>query len=66
MLSSHSMPKSKLKSMNNEHWNHMIMYRNFDSQLGFPYFEFKIWIIRLGLSFQKKFLYLNSQPTDFL
>ena len=27
--------------------------------------EFKIRLIRLGLSFQKqKFLYLNSQPTD--
>ena len=33
--------------------------------LGFSYFEFKIRLIRLGLSFQKqKFLYLNSQLTD--
>ena len=30
--------------------------------LGFSYFELKIKLIRLGLSFQKKFLYLNSQP----
>ena len=29
------------------------------------YFEFKIRLVRLGLSFQRqKFLYLNSQPTD--
>ena len=34
-------------------------------QLGFSYFEFKIRLIRLSLSFQKQnFLYLNSQPTD--
>ena len=33
--------------------------------LGFSSFEFKIRLIRLGLSFQKqKFLYLNSQPSD--
>ena len=33
--------------------------------LGFSNFEFKIRLIRLGLSFQKqKFLYLNSQPID--
>ena len=33
--------------------------------LGFSYIEFKIRLIRLGLSFQKqKFLYLNTQPTD--
>ena len=32
----------------------------------FSYFEFKIKLIRLDLSFQKyKWLYLNSQPTDF-
>ena len=33
--------------------------------LSFSYFEFKIRLIRLGLSFQKpKFLYSNSQSTD--
>ena len=33
--------------------------------LGFSYFEFKIRLIKLGLSFQKqKFVYLNSQPTN--
>ena len=33
--------------------------------MGFSYFEFKIRLIRLDLSFQKeKFHYLNSQPTD--
>ena len=33
--------------------------------LSFSYFEFKIRLIRQGLSFQKqKFLYLNLQPTD--
>ena len=36
------------------------------SHLGFSYFEFKIRLIRLGLSFQtQKFLYLNSKPADF-
>ena len=35
------------------------------TQLGFSYFEVKIRLIRLCLSFQKqKFLYLNSEPTD--
>ena len=35
------------------------------SHLDFSYFEFKIRLIRLGLSFQKqKFLYLNSKPAD--
>ena len=34
--------------------------------LEFSYFEFKIRLIKLGISFQKqKFLYMNSQPTDF-
>ena len=33
--------------------------------IGFSCFEFKIRLIRRGISFQKqKFLYLNSQPTD--
>ena len=33
--------------------------------LFFFYFEFKIRLIKLGISFQKqKFLYLNSQPID--
>ena len=33
--------------------------------LGFSYFEFRIRITRLGITFQKqKFLYLNLQPTD--
>ena len=33
--------------------------------MDFSYFEFKIRLIRLDLSFQKeKFLYLNSQPID--
>ena len=36
------------------------------NQLGFSYFEFKIRLIRLGLSFQKQnFLYSNSQPSAF-
>ena len=33
--------------------------------MGFSYFEFKIRLIRPGISFPKqKFLYFNSQPTD--
>ena len=35
------------------------------SQLGFSYFDFKLRLIRLGLSFQKqKILYSNPQPTE--
>ena len=35
------------------------------NRMDFSYFEFKIKLIRLGLSFQKqKFPFLNSQPTD--
>ena len=34
-------------------------------QFGFSYFEFKIRLIRLGLSYQKqKQEFLNSQPID--
>ena len=34
-------------------------------QMGFPYFEFKIRLIKLSISIQKqKFQYLNWQPTD--
>ena len=37
----------------------------FNQNLGFSYFEFKIRLIRLSLSFQKQnFLYSNSQLTD--
>ena len=32
--------------------------------LSFSYFEFKIRLIRLDLSFRKKFLYLKSQLND--
>ena len=39
---------------------------SFQHYLGLFYFEFKIRLIRLALSFQKhKFLCFNSQPTDF-
>ena len=37
----------------------------FEMYMNFSYFEFKITLIRLGLSFQKEnILYLKSQPTD--
>ena len=41
------------------------LYHNVRKYLGDSYFEFKIRLIRLGLSFQEqKFMYLNSQATD--